>query len=81
MLRILTTTAALIVFVSGANAEIMCTERGGCWETGKQIRLIHSRQETSVPSRDGKARTRIIGIADDMPHQGWPSTTNSNKKR
>jgi hypothetical protein len=33
-----------------AQAEIMCTERGGCWETGKQIRLIQSRQETSVPS-------------------------------
>jgi hypothetical protein len=81
MLRILTTTAALIVFVSGANAEIMCTERGGCWETGKQIRLIHSRQETSVPSRDGKGSTRIIGIADDMPHQYFPAVKNNGKKR
>ena len=52
-----------------AKAEIMCTEQGGCWETGKHIRLIHSRQETSVPSRDGKGTTRIIGIANDMPHQ------------
>ena len=54
-----------------AQAEIMCTERGGCWETGKQIRLIQSRQETSVPSRDGKGTTRIIGIADDMPGQTY----------
>ena len=69
MLRILTTTAALIVFVSGANAEIMCTERGGCWETGKAIRLINNRQETSVPNRNGKGPMRIIGIANDMPHQ------------
>jgi hypothetical protein len=52
-----------------AKAEIMCTERGGCWETGKQIRLINSRQETSVPNRDGKGTQRIIGIANDMPHQ------------
>ena len=54
-----------------AQAEVMCTERGGCWETGKRIRLIHSRQETSVPSRDGKGTTRITGIANDIPGQTY----------
>ena len=60
-----------VLAATAAQAEIMCTETGGCWETGKQIRLVHSRQETNVPSRDGKGRTRIIGIANDMPHQNF----------
>jgi hypothetical protein len=67
----LTIAAILMIAASTAQAEIMCTETGGCWETGKHIRLIHSRQETSVPSRDGKGRTRIIGIANDTPGQNF----------
>jgi hypothetical protein len=62
-------TIALVGMTFVAQAEIMCTERGGCWETGKPIRLINNRQETSVPSRNGKGNMRIIGIANDMPHQ------------
>jgi hypothetical protein len=63
------TLAIVLSSITIAQAEIMCTERGGCWETGKAIRLINNRQETSVPSRNGKGTMRIIGIANDMPHQ------------
>ena len=69
MRSVLIATAIIMIAATTAHAEIMCTETGGCWETGAHIRLVHSRQETSVPSRDGKGRTRIIGIANDMPHQ------------
>jgi hypothetical protein len=71
----LLTITLLMLMVISASAEIMCTERGGCWETGRQIRLIHSRQEISVPSRDGKGTTRIIGIANDIPGQRLQQTT------
>jgi hypothetical protein len=71
MRSVLTAVAILTLATMTAHAEIMCTDRGGCWETGKSIRLIHSRQETSVPSRDGKGRTRIIGIANDVPQQNF----------
>ena len=70
-MRSVLTAVAILIATTTAHAEIMCTETGGCWETGKQIRLVHSRQETNVPSRDGKGRTRIIGIANDMPHQNF----------
>src|SRR5262249_17811901 len=73
-MKFILAAATALLISTAANAEIMCSEHAGCWETGKQIRLVHSRQETSVPSRDGKARTRIIGIADDMPHQTFPPT-------
>jgi hypothetical protein len=68
-MKTLLAVMALVAMASSANAEIMCTERGGCWETGKSIRLINSRQETSVPNRDGKGTMRIIGIANDIPNQ------------
>ena len=68
-LLILTTALTVFGFGISAKAEIMCTELGGCWETGKQIRLVNSRQETSVPNRDGKGTQRIIGVANDVPHQ------------
>ena len=41
-MRLLLPTAALIAFTVGAQAEIICTERGGCWETGMKIRLPSS---------------------------------------
>jgi hypothetical protein len=69
LMTYLLATIALVGMTGAAQAEIMCTERGGCWETGKAIRLINNRQETSVPSRNGKGTMRIIGIANDMPHQ------------
>ena len=40
-----------------AKAEIMCTEQGGCWETGKHIRLIHSVKK--LLSRAGTARAPL----------------------
>ena len=73
MRSVLTAVAIMTIATMTAHAEIMCTERGGCWETGKQIRLLAGPRgtEPSVPSRDGKGRTKIIGIANDMPHQNF----------
>jgi hypothetical protein len=68
-MRYVLATFALLGMTYAAQAEIICTERGGCWETGKAIRLINNRQETSVPNRNGKGTMRIIGIANDMPQQ------------
>ena len=47
--------AAVALISSAAQAEIICTERGGCWETGKQIRLPSSPYrgvDTTVTSRE-----------------------------
>jgi len=57
-MRYVVATIALVGMTYAAQAEIMCTERGGCWETGKAIRLINNRQETSVPNRNGKGTMR-----------------------
>ena len=73
MTKLMLTAAMVLTATATAPAEIMCSERGGCWETGKQIRLLAGPRgtEPSVPSRDGKGRTKIIGIANDMPHQNF----------
>jgi hypothetical protein len=42
LMRLLLATAALLAFTAAANAEIICTARGGCWETGTRIRLPSS---------------------------------------
>jgi hypothetical protein len=70
--------ASLFVLVgTTAQAEIMCTERGGCWETGKQIRLLPNLRGvgTTISSRDGKGAvsTQNMPIANDVPHQYFPS--------
>ena len=70
--------ASLFVLVgTTAQAEIMCTERGGCWETGKQIRLLPNLRGvgTTISSRDGKGAvsTQNMPIANDVPHQHFPS--------
>ena len=47
--------AAVALISSAAQAEIICTEWGGCWETGKQIRLPSSPYrgvDTTVTSRE-----------------------------
>jgi hypothetical protein len=68
--------AALLTMIVGANAEIMCTHTGGCWETGKQIRLLSNLRgvDQTLPSRDGKGRVDVRGIpiADDYAHQKGP---------
>ena len=68
--------AALLTMIVGANAEIMCTERGGCWETGKRIRLLNNLRgvDQTLPSRDGNGRVDVRGIpvANDYPHQKGP---------
>jgi hypothetical protein len=73
MTKTLIATAALAaVFVTTtAQAEIWCEENRGCLETGKQIRLVHQRNETSVVSRDGKGRINMRGtsVVNDTPHQ------------
>jgi hypothetical protein len=56
MTKLLFVSAAIALAAIGgaARAEIMCTERQGCWETGKRIRLMNQRNDTQVMRRDGK---------------------------
>jgi hypothetical protein len=73
-MRSLLAIAALLAFTAGASAEIMCTETGGCWETGKRIRLLNSAYrgvDATLPKRDGTGRQDVRGIpiANDTPHQ------------
>jgi hypothetical protein len=76
MKMLMTTTAFLAIASASASAEIMCTERGGCWETGRQIRLLPNDRGvgTTIPSRDGKGTvsTQNMPIANDVPHQFFP---------
>jgi hypothetical protein len=53
---------ALLTSAVSAHAEIMCTQHGGCQETGRRIISGDSGGVTSQPShRDGKPRrVRII---------------------
>jgi hypothetical protein len=75
-MRFILVIAALAVFTTSASAEIMCTHNGGCWETGKQIRLLSNLRgvDQTLPSRDGKGRVDVRGIpiADDYPYQKGP---------
>jgi hypothetical protein len=51
------TTMLVISTITAANAEIICTVHGGCWETGKRIRLPSSPYrgvDTSVTSRENQ---------------------------
>ena len=74
-MRVLLVAAAIAaVFATSAQAEIMCTETGGCWETGKRIRLLNSGYrgvDTTLTKRDGTGRQDVRGIpiANDTPHQ------------
>jgi hypothetical protein len=76
-MRIVLAIAALTAFTVGANAEIMCTEQAGCWETGKRIRLLASPYrgvDSTLPSRDNsnaRQNVRGIPIANDTPHQTY----------
>ena len=52
MTRFLISAATLIVFTAGANADIVCTRSGGCWETHKKIRRNGDRWlEHTIPSK------------------------------
>ena len=68
--------AAALLISTAANAEIMCTERGGCWETGKRIRLLNGPRGTdqTLSDRNGTGRVDVRGIpiANDHPHQTGP---------
>jgi hypothetical protein len=66
---------ALLAFTVGAGAEIMCTETGGCWETGRHIRLSNGPRgaDTTLIKRDGTGRqdVRAYPIVNDTPHQTY----------
>jgi hypothetical protein len=68
--------SVLVASATIANAEIMCTDRGGCWETGKQIRLLNNLRgiDQTLASRDGNGRVNVQGIpiANDYSHQRGP---------
>jgi hypothetical protein len=53
---------ALVATVGVARAEIECSMHGGCWETGKKIRLPDSPYRgvtTTLTSRDGNGRIDV----------------------
>ena len=54
MTRFLISAATLIVFSAGANADVVCTRSGGCWETHKKIRRnggAYRWLEHTIPSK------------------------------
>jgi hypothetical protein len=73
MIRVLISAAALIAFTVAANAEIVCTEHGGCWETGMRIRLPSSPYrgvDTTITDRadpNKRQSTRGMPYVDDTP--------------
>ena len=68
--------AAVALTSSAAHTEIICTERGGCWETGKKIRLPSSPYrgvDTAVTSRENpnlRQDATKYKYLNDTPHQG-----------
>jgi hypothetical protein len=74
-MRLIFAIAALVAFTASASAEIMCTEHGGCWETGRRIRLLNNLRgiDTTLVKRDGTGRQDVRGIpiVDDIPHQTY----------
>jgi hypothetical protein len=65
---------AFVATISVARAEIMCTEQGGCWETGMRIRLGNPYRgvDTTVTSRENpnvKIDARNFSYVNDAPHQ------------
>jgi hypothetical protein len=79
MRTVILATAALAAFTVSANAEIWCEERLGCWETGRQIRLVHHRTERTVPTRDGRGTMTLLGtgVVNDTPSQRISGTTST----
>jgi hypothetical protein len=77
IMRVFLFSAVCLLVSTVAQAEIMCTDNGGCWETGKRIRLLASPYrgvDTTLPSRDGNGRVDVRGIpiANDYPYQHGP---------
>jgi hypothetical protein len=61
----LASIAFSIVFTAGANAEIICTQHGGCHETGMRIISgdgggVNSAQQLNSYRNGKKERVRII---------------------
>jgi hypothetical protein len=69
MTRFLISAATLIVFTASANADVVCTRSGGCWETHKKIRrnggayrwLEHTVASKTNPSVMVKKRLQAAG--------------------
>jgi len=69
MTRLLISAATLIAFTAGANADVVCTHFGGCWETHKKIRrnggayrwLEHTIPSKTNPSVMVKKQLRVAG--------------------
>jgi hypothetical protein len=72
MTRFLITAATLIVFTTYANADIVCTRAGGCWETHKKIRRhggVYRWLEHTIPSKANPSVMvkRQLRAAGDTP--------------
>jgi hypothetical protein len=70
---VIATAATLIVLTTALQAEIICTVHGGCWETGKKIRLPSSPYrgvDTTVTSRENpnvRQDARHFRYLNDIP--------------
>jgi hypothetical protein len=56
MMKSMMLATAAVLITATAQAEIVCTERGGCWETGGRVRLPPSPYRgafNAMPSRTG----------------------------
>ena len=72
--------AAVALTSNAVQAEIICTEQGGCWETGKKIRLPSSPYrgvDTTVTSRENPnsvvAKTLRVAFAGFRPTARRPA--------
>ena len=69
-MRLLLAAATLLAFMPAANADIICTIHGGCWETGKQIvrngGAYRGLQHTYVSRKDGKTYKRVLRPVTEM---------------
>jgi hypothetical protein len=75
MSKLLLTVCALVIVLiaTSVRAEIVCTVHGGCWETGKRIRLpgsVYRGVDTTITSRENptvRQSTRGMSYVDDHP--------------
>jgi hypothetical protein len=72
MTRFLISAATLVVFTTGASADIICTPTGGCWETHKKIYRhggVYRGLEHTIPSKADPSIMvkRRLPVAADFP--------------
>ena len=72
MKTFLVSASVLIAYTLGANADVICTRAGGCWETHKKIRRhggAYRYLEHTIPSKSNPSVMvkRVLRPAADHP--------------